>query len=414
MKNTIISSAITFFSIARPVFMGLLLLIVTCQLSVAQVGIRTTGNPNSSAMLDVQNTGKGLLVPRMTNAQRTAMNPLPQAAQGLLVYQIDGTEGFYYNTSTNTTPNWVSLSGSSSLWTQSGNDVVYASGDALINGMTVGRGSGNWGSNTAIGYNALPNNTFGDYNTAIGYQALFDNTTGAYNTAIGINALILNTTGSSNTAIGFSADVSASNLTNASAIGYQATVNASNKIQLGNSSVTAVATSGQLTTGAVTYPTAHGTSGQVLSTTGSGSLAWVSPGGVPSGAITMWHGLIANIPGGWVLCDGTNGTPDLRDRFVVGAAASTEAGGTGGANSKTLSTSEMPVHAHTISPNPHSHVFKASQGNSGGYPYQLRPIGQNNSNFNTEGTSLSISSAGSGSSFDNRPAFFEIIFIMKQ
>lgn len=41
---------------------------------------------------------------------------------------------------------------------------------------------------------------------------------------------------------------------------------------------------------------------------------------VPSGAILMWSGTISNIPSGWVLCDGTNGTPDLRDRFVVGAS----------------------------------------------------------------------------------------------
>lgn len=41
--------------------------------------------------------------------------------------------------------------------------------------------------------------------------------------------------------------------------------------------------------------------------------------GVPSGAIVMWSGAIADIPAGWLLCDGNNGTPDLRDRFIVGA-----------------------------------------------------------------------------------------------
>lgn len=38
-----------------------------------------------------------------------------------------------------------------------------------------------------------------------------------------------------------------------------------------------------------------------------------------TGAILLWYGLIATIPSGWRLCDGTNGTPDLRDKFVVGA-----------------------------------------------------------------------------------------------
>ena len=64
------------------------------------------------------------------------------------------------------------------------------------------------------------------------------------------------------------------NLQNATAIGYNAKVDASNKIQLGNTDVTSVATSGKLTTGTVTYPNAHGSNGQVLGTNGSGELAW--------------------------------------------------------------------------------------------------------------------------------------------
>lgn len=44
----------------------------------------------------------------------------------------------------------------------------------------------------------------------------------------------------------------------------------------------------------------------------------------------MWHGLIVDIPDGWVLCDGENGTPDLRAKFVIGAAAGFDPGGTGG------------------------------------------------------------------------------------
>jgi len=51
---------------------------------------------------------------------------------------------------------------------------------------------------------------------------------------------------------------------------------------------------------------------------------------IPAGVICMWHGLIANIPAGWTLCDGTAGTPDLRGKFVKGAADGIEAGATGG------------------------------------------------------------------------------------
>tara|TARA_B110000091_G_scaffold151875_1_gene161721 strand:- start:241 stop:495 length:255 start_codon:yes stop_codon:yes gene_type:complete len=58
----------------------------------AQVGLGTT-TPDASAALDITSTTKGLLVPRMTAAQRDAISP---AATGLMIYQTDGTAGFYY------------------------------------------------------------------------------------------------------------------------------------------------------------------------------------------------------------------------------------------------------------------------------------------------------------------------------
>ncbi len=143
--------------------------------------------------------------------------------------------------------------------------------------------------NTAVGQGSLERNTSGNYNTGIGRIALFMNTTGINNTALGLTALSVNETGSNNTAIGAEANVASERLNNTTAIGYQATVSTDNTIQLGNTSVTNVNTSGTLTAGAVTYPRTHGTSGQVLSTTGSGTLTWttVSGGsGVPyTGAI---------------------------------------------------------------------------------------------------------------------------------
>jgi len=56
---------------------------------------------------------------------------------------------------------------------------------------------------------------------------------------------------------------------------------------------------------------------------------------IPAGLIVMWSGLLVNIPSGWALCDGTAGTPDLRDRFVRGAAAGADPGATGGAATHT-------------------------------------------------------------------------------
>ena len=52
--------------------------------------------------------------------------------------------------------------------------------------------------------------------------------------------------------------------------------------------------------------------------------------GVPKGGIIKWSGAVADIPGGWALCDGTNGTPDLRNRFIVGAGDTYNPNDTGG------------------------------------------------------------------------------------
>lgn len=76
---------------------------------------------------------------------------------------------------------------------------------------------------------------------------------------------------------------------------------------------------------------------------------WAVPpsGSLPTGIICMWSGLLANVPTGWVLCDGANGTPDLRDRFIKGWTADVDPGTTGGA----------ATHSHgvgTYAPSAHS------------------------------------------------------------
>lgn len=94
----------------------------------SQIAINTDGStPDNSAMLDVKSTTKGLLAPRMTSAQRLAItNP----ATGLLVFQTDGTAGFYYNAGTPALPLWsmVGSGGGSSPWLLNGSNVYYNSG----------------------------------------------------------------------------------------------------------------------------------------------------------------------------------------------------------------------------------------------------------------------------------------------
>lgn len=118
---------------------------------------------------------------------------------------------------------------------------------------------------------------------------------------------------------------------------------------------------------------------------------------VPSGLISMWHGLLANIPTGWLLCDGANGTPDLRSKFVRGAPAATEAGGTGGADTHTLITAEMPAHTHNLNLN-----------------------GSGSSDFNAAGAvnstalfTIAVGSTGGGGAHNNMPAYYQILYIMK-
>jgi hypothetical protein len=172
--------------------------------------------------------------------------------------------------------------------------------------------------NTAVGSWTLINNT-GQENTAMGVGALQQNQGGGQNTAMGTTALQINTTGSNNTAVGYAADVVSNNLSNATAIGNGAKVATSNTIQLGNTSVTNVKTSGTLTAGTVTYPNTNGTTGQVLSATASGTITWTTAssggGSLPSsptaGDMVYYNGTA------WVkLAAGSNGQKLI---FIAGA-----------------------------------------------------------------------------------------------
>lgn len=123
---------------------------------------------------------------------------------------------------------------------------------------------------------------------------------------------------------------------------------------------------------------------------------------MPSGVIVMWHGLIANIPTGWLICDGANGTPDLRAKFVRGAPPGEEVGGTGGEDTHILTEAEMPNHKHALV----SDLFGYSIG--GGM--QSHEMYDNNANL---GVKKEISYTGGDVAHENRPVYYELIFIKK-
>lgn len=70
---------------------------------------------------------------------------------------------------------------------------------------------------------------------------------------------------------------------------------------------------------------------------------------IPAGIITLWYGAIVDIPDGWVLCDGNNGTPDLDGIFVRGAGGGFDVGDNGGSEQ----------HTHFFTSDPHSHSIPA-------------------------------------------------------
>jgi len=120
-------------------------------------------------------------------------------------------------------------------------------------------------------------------------------------------------------------------------------------------------------TGTPTVPTAvYG-----ANTTQVASTAFVQAGLaglIPTGIITLWSGAISAIPSGWVICNGSNSTPDLRDRFVVGAGTTYAVGATGGANTVTLDSTMIPGHTHTFSATSgstsaaHTHTYSGTSG----------------------------------------------------
>ena len=139
---------------------------------------------------------------------------------------------------------------------------------------------------------------------------------------------------------------------------------------------------------------------------------------IPSGVITMWSGSIASIPSGWYLCNGSNGTPDLRDRFIVGAGSTYAVAATGGSADATLvahshsasSTVSDPGHAHTQQGE--TRLFGSDGLSWSGGPFT---VGQVNTYAATTGITVSttISSAGSSGTNANLPPYYALAYIMK-
>jgi hypothetical protein len=142
---------------------------------------------------------------------------------------------------------------------------------------------------------------------------------------------------------------------------------------------------------------------------------------IPAGLISMWSGSIGSIPSGWYLCDGSNGTPNLTDKFIVGAGSTYAVNGTGGANTVTLTTNNLPAHTHTatsvVTDPGHFHSGAAQLSASSGQNASGAPNFIANTNTGTATTGITVAttnaSTGSGTSFSIIPLYYALAFIQK-
>ena len=159
-----------------------------------------------------------------------------------------------------------------------------------------------------------------------------------------------------------------------------------------------------------------------------------SPSGTPSpthavtkGAIIMWAGAQSTIPAGWQLCDGTNGPPDLRDRFVLGVQQGQDPGEVAGSDTIQLMAENLPAHQHAFQTDPggaHSHTYPDAWLQheaiwAGILPWDnLAWAGdvleyETTSDDGTHTHSGVTGLEGNATFVDNRPAYYSLAFITK-
>lgn len=339
-------------------------LFFSAQLTFGQIGINTV-NPDTSAALDVQGTNKGVLFPRTTQLQ---LSNIFQPATGLTLFQTDAFPGLYYNLGSSTTPNWLSVG-----MYHNGNDLFWDKGN-------VGVGL----SSPLVEFHIKGNGTMFRLEAGVGENAFMEFYANGPSSRSGYLGYITNggphlsiANARTNGDIDFTTTGTGELTTNKSmTIGDDLTV--TDQLQVNNDiTVTDNITSASLTTTNATVTnsmtisndltvtdvltvnndvavTDHVTAARVTTTgniSASGSIQESGNDLLPAGVIVMWSGTTA--PAGWALCNGSGGTPDLRNRFVVGSGSTYASGATGGAT--THQHSVDPVNTNTTKDGSHNH-----------------------------------------------------------
>jgi len=166
-----------------------------------------------------------------------------------------------------------------------------------------------------------------------------------------------------------------------------------------------VKTSAAVTLG--TYDNLYGIIGVANTSTGTT---------IPTGMISLWYGSIGSVPLGWYLCDGTNGTPDLRDKFVVGAGSTYSVAATGGsADAITVSHTHTATSAVTDPGHFHAITIQTSNGTYAGSGGGNPGPGSQNTDTKTTGITVAttVASAGVSGTNANLPPYYALAYVMK-
>lgn len=321
----------------------------------AQIGIDNP-IPDAKALIDMQSTNKGLLIPRVTTGERISLGA--GAPESLMVYDIELHAFFFYYGGWKCITPWTLT-----IATATSPMPDMNSNNALVDAIGINENPGA-GEKLAVG---------GDVRV-----------TGAFSSA-------------------------------------------------------SVSTSGNISSSGTISATGNITSSaNVISSTFSSVGAVGLSGPVPTGGVIMWSGSLANFDGsgkgtgtmtGWALCNGSNGTPNLRGRFVVGHdPANTDYDNiteTGGSESVTLSKAQMPVHNHTGSTSTggsHDHKLYyedtgIDHGSDGDMADNIGPGDYGQSGWTeysgNHSHTLTINNEGGGAAHENRPPYLVLAYIMK-
>jgi hypothetical protein len=176
-----------------------------------------------------------------------------------------------------------------------------------------------------------------------------------------------------------------------------------------SSTAYAVICGGTTSTSAIQAIASVGTTGQVLTSNGAGALPTMQTiTSFVAGMIILWSGSSGSIPSGWLLCDGTSSTPNLRDRFVVGAGTTYAVGATGGSADLVV-----PSHTHTATDSGHVHTFGFTYGSTAVGGGGSANTGAGTTTTSSGNANITVSTTGVSPTNANLPPYYALCYIMK-